>query len=318
MNKILDKVINGYDINNEDIKILIDTDYTILAKAANEIRLHFNKNNFDMCSIINGKSGKCSENCKFCAQSSHFETLVEEYDLLDSSTIIERAMYNRKKGIKRFSIVTSGRKLDDLDVDKICSTISYLSSNTDIKICGSFGLLNYENYKKLKNAGLIRIHNNLETSRKHFASICTTHTYDDKLQAIEEAMKAGLEVCSGGIIGLGESLEDRINMALAIKKLGIKSVPINILSPIPNTPFENNKILAESEIIQTIALFRFILPDAHIRLAGGRGQLSDYGKALFESGANAAITGDMLTTKGITIDGDKNLVKSLGYEVTYE
>lgn len=318
MKELVDKIKHGYSVDEDDIDFMIGADYKDLALAANQIRKHFMKNSFDMCSIINGKSGRCSENCKFCAQSAHYKTDIEEYDLLDSSKIIERAIYNRSKGVKRFSIVTSGRKLCDTDIEKICQVISYLAKETDVKVCGSFGLLDYENYKKLKEAGLLRVHNNLETSRENFSSICTSHTYDDKITAIKNALKADLQVCSGGIIGLGESMRDRINMALEIKKLGIKSVPINILSPIANTPFEKNPPLDEAEIIKTIAIFRLILTDAYIRLAGGRGQLADYGKTLFESGANAAITGDMLTTKGITIDGDKKLVTSIGYEISYE
>lgn len=318
MKILLDKILNGYTIDFKDIDTLLSANYKDLAVAANKIRIEYMKNKFDMCSIINGKSGRCSENCKFCAQSAHYKTDIDEYELISSEAIIERALYNRKKGVRRFSIVTSGRKLNDYEIDKICTTISYLSKNTDIKVCASFGLLSYKNYTKLKKSGLERVHNNLESSKSYFPQICTSHTYDEKITAITNAIKAGLEVCSGGIIGLGESMKDRIEMAFAIRNMGIKSVPINILSPIAHTPFENNKSLDESEIIKTIAIFRFILPDAYIRLAGGRGQLLDYGKNLFESGANAAITGDMLTTRGITIDGDKELLNSLNYRVSYE
>ena len=162
------------------------------------------------------------------------------------------------------------------------------------------------------------MHNNLETSRNHFPEICTTHTFDDKVAAIRAAQAAGLTVCSGGIMGMGETKEDRIDMALTLRELGIGSVPVNLLNPIPGTPLERQKPLTADDMRRIVAVYRFLLPDAFIRLAGGRGLLADKGKGCFQSGANAAITGDMLTTAGITVETDKELLKELGYEVAYE
>ena len=177
------------------------------------------------------------------------------------------------------------------------------------------GFLSYEQLVKLKQAGVIRYHCNLETSRKFFPNICTTHTYDDKIKTIIAAQKAGLEICSGGIFGLGETFEDRIDMFFDIYKLEIKSVPINVLNPIKGTPFENNKIVTQEEIARTVAIARFILPDAFIRLAGGRLLFKDKGVSMFSFGANATITGDMLTTSGTLIDEDFNTIKKFGFKL---
>lgn len=315
INKLKNKILSGYNITYNEALSLIETPLNELLEAADEIRKHFCSNIFDICSIINAKSGKCSENCKFCAQSAHYKTNISEYPLLDKETIIKNALYMAEKGVLRFSIVTSGRALTDNDVEILADTIKEIKSKSNISICASLGLLTDENFKKLKDAGLERVHNNLETSKNFFSSVCTTHTFDDKINALKVALQSGLSVCSGGIIGLGESMQDRIDLAFSLKELGIKSVPLNILSPVKGTPYENNKPLSEEEILKTISIFRFILPDAFIRLAGGRAFLSDKGKKAFLSGANAAITGDMLTTYGISVDTDMQIIKETGYIV---
>lgn len=285
-----------------------------LSFAAEKIKQKFCGNKFDMCSIVSGKSGKCSENCKFCAQSSYYKTSIKEYPLLDSQNIFKEAKHNADKKVKRFSIVTSGKKLSDTEIDSVCQTYKNIKNKCDILLCASMGLLSYEQLVKLKQAGVTRYHCNLETSRRFFPNICSTHTYDDKINTINLAKKAGLEICSGGIFGLGENFEDRIDMFFDIYNLGIKSVPINVLNPIKGTPFENNKILSQEEINKTVATARFILPDAFIRLAGGRLLFKDKGVSMFSSGANATITGDMLTTSGTSIDEDFNTIKKLGFE----
>lgn len=315
INKLKDKILSGYNITYNEALSLIDAPLNELLEAANDIRKHFCSNIFDICSIINAKSGKCSENCKFCAQSAHYKTNISEYPLLDKEKIVENALYMAEKGVLRFSIVTSGKALTDKDVEILADTIKEIKSKSNISICASLGLLTDENFKKLKDAGLERVHNNLETSENFFSSVCTTHTFDDKINALKAALKSGLSVCSGGIIGLGESMQDRIDLAFSLKELGIKSVPLNILSPVKGTPYENNKPLSEEEILKTISIFRFILPDAFIRLAGGRSLLSDKGRKAFLSGANAAITGDMLTTYGISVDTDMQIIKETGYIV---
>lgn len=313
--ELKEKIYGGELITRDEAISLIDAPFEELCDTANEIREKFCSNTFDMCTIINGKSGRCSENCKYCAQSAHYCTSIEEYPLLDTDKILEQALYNHERGVPRYSIVCSGRKLSDSEVDKLCESIREIKKVCPISICVSLGLLDEKNFRKLKDAGVQRVHNNLETSERFFPQICTTHTYADKIAAINAAKAAGLEICSGGIMGLGETMEDRIDMVLQARELGVKSIPVNMLNPIPHTPLENNKVLSTEEMARTTAIFRFIIPDGFIRLAGGRGLMPDKGEKLFCSGANAAITGDMLTTQGITIEKDMFTLDRLGYKV---
>lgn len=306
-------ILNGKLINKTEAMALVDVDIDLLCSLADEIRQKMCDNKFDLCSIVNGKSGKCSENCKFCAQSSFYDTGAETYPLLPQKDILSLAKYNKEKGVLRYSIVTSGKKLNEKEIDYMCDISENILNTLDVKVCASFGLLSEEEFRKVKKSGIVRIHNNLETSRRNFPNVCTTHTYEDKITAIKNAQKAGLEVCSGGIMGLGETYEDRIDMALDIRDLGVKSVPINMLNAIEGTPFEKNERLTDDDMRRIVAIYRFILPYAAIRLAGGRGLLSDKGKACFKSGANAAISGDMLTTTGITINDDIKMITELGY-----
>jgi biotin synthase len=311
------KILKGKYITKEEALSLCNQPLKYLGYAANEIREHFCGNKFDVCSIVNAKSGMCSEDCKYCAQSIYNRTEAQSYDLLEKDEIVKLAKYNSSKGILRFSIVTSGKKISNEELDQICDIITTIKTETSIKICTSLGLLNESQFAKLKDAGVTRIHNNLETSRNHFQNICTTHTYEDKIASIKAAKNVGLNVCSGGIMGMGENMEDRIDMAFELRDLDISSIPINILNPIKGTPLENNKILSNDELCRIVAIYRFILPNSYIRMAGGRGLLSDKGLKSFQSGSNAAISGDMLTTKGISIDYDMTMIKKLGYNTKY-
>lgn len=313
--QVKEKVLGEENITKEEIMTLKDADLEELAQAADEIRAKFCGNGFDICTIINAKSGKCSENCKYCAQSAYYDTTAEVYPLLETEEIVKQAKYNDDMGVLRYSLVTSGRCLSDAEVDKACESIRAVKRETGIEVCISMGLLKEEQFRRLKEAGAVRVHNNLETSRNNFPNVCTTHTFADKVEALKAAGKVGLSICSGGIMGLGETMEDRIDMAFSLKELGVKSVPVNMLNPIPGTPYERNERLTNDDMRRIVAIFRFILPDASIRLAGGRGLLPDKGRACFVSGANAAISGDMLTTAGISIETDMKMIKELGYEV---
>ncbi|MGM9629848.1 biotin synthase BioB [Butyricicoccus sp.] len=285
-----------------------------LCTAADEIRRQFCGNGFDICTIINAKSGKCSENCKFCAQSAHYHTGAEEYPMLDADTIAAQAKRDDERGVLRFSLVTSGKRLTPAEVEQECASIRAVREQTGIAVCISNGLLDEASYRKLKEAGATRVHNNLESSRQFFPSVCTTHTFDEKCAAIRAAQAAGLSVCSGGIVGMGETMEDRIDMVLELRELGVHSIPVNMLNPIPGTPYETLPKLTNDDMCRIVAVFRFLIPDASIRLAGGRGLLPDKGRACFCSGANAAISGDMLTTSGITVETDMAMLRELGYE----
>lgn len=309
------KVLQGGEINKAEALELFRQPAEELISAADEIRKYYCGEDFDLCSIINAKSGQCSENCKFCSQSSHFSTMSDEYSMLNNKEILEEGQYNSSKGVLRYSLVTSGRRLTEKELEEVCKSYKNLRANCQISLCASHGLLEYDDFVKLKEAGVQRYHNNMETSRNYFPKICTTHTYDDKLRTIKDAQRAGLEICSGGIMGLGESIEDRIDMVLDLRSQGIKSMPVNVLNPVKGTPFGENIPLSEEEILKTIAVYRFIMPEAAIRLAGGRGLLEDKGEKAFRGGANAAITGDMLTTAGISIDNDLEIITSLGYGI---
>ncbi len=315
LDELTQQVLDGRTITRGEALELYQQPLEELCQKADELRRYFCKNRFDLCTIVNGKSGKCSEDCRFCAQSAHNHTGAAEYPLLSSRELVEQAKLNEAQGVLRYSIVTSGRRLSDGEVDALCQAIRQIKEETNISVCVSVGLLDEMQYRRLKEAGAERAHNNLETSRRNFPNICTTHTFDDKIMAIRAAQAAGLTVCSGGIMGLGETPEDRIDMALSLRELRIKSVPVNMLNPIPGTPMEQNRRLTNEDMRRITAVYRFILPDASIRLAGGRGLLEDKGQGCFQSGANAAISGDMLTTAGITVKTDLELLRDLGYEV---
>ena len=315
--QLKEKVMSEEWIGKEEALQLAAAPLGELTEAADEIRRRYCGDTFDICTIINGKSGKCSEDCKFCAQSSRYHTgLKDTYPLLGTEELLEEAKYNADRGVLRYSIVTSGRCLSDREVERLCDSIRKIKEETDIRICVSPGLLQEEQFRKLKEAGADRVHCNLESSERYFPQVCTTHTYEEKTAAIQAAKRVGLSVCSGGILGLGESVEDRIDMVLTARKLGVRSIPVNVLNPIPGTPYEKNPVLSGEEILRCTAVFRFLIPDGLIRLAGGRGLMEDKGKKCFQSGANAAISGDMLTTAGITVESDMEMIRSLGYKVS--
>lgn len=315
---LANSVIKTEDITKEDaLKLACSSDLEELLENADKIRKHFCKNNFNLCSIINAKSGKCSENCKYCAQSAHFKTNSPNYLLLNNDIIFKEALKFEKKGVHRFSLVMSGKGVKDNsdELNRLEEIYKYLTKNSKIHLCGSFGIVSLETLKKLKNAGLKTYHHNLETSRRFFPKICSTHTYDDRINTIKNAKLVGLDVCSGAIFGMGESLEDRIDLAFDLKKLNVSSVPLNILTPIKGTPLENLSPLPKDEILKSIAIFRFILPKAYLRYAGGRNNLGEFVETGLKGGINSALTGDFLTTKGDGVESDKKMVLKNGFEI---
>lgn len=311
-----DKILRGKWIGREEALRLAEEPLEELRQAADEIRRKVCGNGFDLCTIVNAKCGRCSEDCRYCAQSAHYRTACEEsYPLLSTQELLEDARSNAQQGVLRYSIVTSGRRLSEEEVEQACESIRRIRAEVPIEVCVSFGLLDEVQFRKIKAAGASRVHCNLESSARYFPSVCTTHTYEEKIRTLQAAKRAGLSICSGGILGLGETMEDRIDMVLTARELGVKSIPVNLLNPIPGTPYENRVPLDNEEACRCVALFRFLIPDASIRLAGGRGLLGDKGEACFLSGANAAISGDMLTTAGITVEKDMELLRSSGFEV---
>ena len=314
--KILsEQIINGRRLTkDDDLSFFHDCDLDELCSGADMIRKHFNGDKVDLCSIINGRSGRCPEDCKYCAQSAHHHTDCEVYDFLPEEQIVELCKLNESEGVDRFSIVTAGRALNGEEFEKALAAYRTMRKECpDIELCASMGFLTAEQLHQLHEVGVTSYHHNIETSRKHFPNICTTHTYDQKFETIKLVKAEGMYICSGGIIGMGEDLDDRIDMALDLAAAEVDSIPINVLMPIPGTPLENLPRLEESEILRSIAVFKYINPTADIRLAAGRALLTGDGKSALMSGASASITGNMLTTVACaTIRSDKEMIKEIG------
>lgn len=313
---IVNEIIKGRRLNREEaLSYLLTEELNVLCAGANEIRMTFNGNKVDLCSIINGRSGRCAEDCRFCAQSAHHCANVEEYAFLPREEILSDCRKHAEQGVHRYSVVTSGRALTGTELEQALQAYKAMSGACRIKLCASHGLLSPEDFGRLREAGVSRYHANIETSRRNFPNVCTTHTYDDKIEVISRARGAGLSVCSGGIIGMGETWEDRIDMALDLADMEIQSIPLNVLQPIKGTPLEHMEPLNEEDILRSVAIFRYLNPEAQIRLAAGRNRMERSGERAFRSGANAAITGDMLTTSGNSITEDKRMLSGMGFEV---
>lgn len=312
------EIIAGRRITREDdLSFFLTCDLNELCEGADRIRAHFIGDKVDLCSIINGRSGRCPEDCKYCAQSAHHHTDCEVYDFLPEETIVEACKLHESEGVDRFSIVTAGRALTGTDFDKAIHAFETMHRECKIDLCASMGFLNEEQLHRLHEAGVTSYHHNIETSRRNFPNICTTHTYNQKIETLKKVKAEGMCACSGGIIGMGETWEDRLDMAISLAELGIDSIPINALMPIKGTPLEDLPQLTEAEILRTVAFFRYINPTANIRLAAGRALLTNDGERAFQSGASASITGNMLTTAACaTIRSDRQMLEALGRDVT--
>lgn len=315
--KLADEIIEGKRLSRED-----DPDFFVtcnlndLCAGADKIREACIGDRVDLCSIINGMSGRCPEDCKYCAQSAHNHTDCEVYDFLPEEKIMEDCKTNEKEGVDRFAIVTAGRALSGEEFDKAIKAYERMNKECDIELCASMGFLSADQLHRLHEAGVTSYHHNIETSRRNFPNICSTHTYDMKIETLKKVKAEGMYACSGGIIGMGESWEDRIDMAVSLAEVGVDSIPINALMPIKGTPLENLESLTEDEILRTIAMFRYINPEADIRLAAGRALMKNDGEMAFKSGASATITGNMLTTvAAATIQSDRKMLQNIGRTV---
>lgn len=318
MTTLADEIIAGRRISRQDdLNMFLTCSLKELCEGADRIREHFIGDKVDLCSIINGRSGKCPEDCKYCAQSAHNHTKCEIYDFLPEEKIVDACKLNESEGVDRFSIVTAGRALSGEEFEKAIHAYETMHAECKIDLCASMGFLNAEQLHRLHEAGVTSYHHNIETSRRNFPNICTTHTYEQKIETLKLVKEEGMCACSGGIIGMSETWEDRLDMAISLAELGIDSIPINALMPIEGTPLENQPQLTKDEILRTIAFFRYINPEANIRLAAGRALLTNDGELAFQSGASATITGNMLTTAACaTIRSDKQMLKDLGRDVT--
>jgi len=315
--ELKEKVIKGYQITFEEgVALTQIKDKEAFYKAANEIRLHFCGNKMDLCSITNAKSGRCSEDCKWCSQSSHYKTNIEEYEIVDKDEAVKVAIDGAKKGVKRHSLVTSGRTVSDKTIDQLIPIYQEIKTQSNMSVCASLGLVSQAQLQRLKDeVNIEHYHCNLETAPSYFPKLCTTHTIDEKLKTISYARNVGLKICSGGIIGMGESMQQRVEFAIALRDIQADSIPINILSPVKGTPLEDTKLLSEEDILTTIAIFRFINPKANIRFAGGRIQIKHFQHKALHAGINAALTGDYLTTVGSNTEEDVRDFKNSGFEI---
>lgn len=272
------------------------------------------KNDVEFCSLINARNGKCSQNCKYCAQSSHYRTNIEAYPLVELEEVRKTALEAKSHKASRFAIVTSGKTPDESDFDTILKMIGEVNKIEGLKSCASIGILNEEQAKKLAQTGLRRFHHNINTSKSYYPEVCTTHSWNDRLKTCKLVKKYGMELCCGVILGMGETVEQRIEMALELAEIQPDSIPINILMPIPETPFENylDKI-DEENVLRTLAIFKIANPNSILRFCGGRMRLSDENqrKAL-NSCVEGIMVGNYLTTVGKAPEDDIKTVTELG------
>ena len=312
-----ERILAGGSILKEEAQQLLETpnEYVLrLLAAADLIRIHFKGWKFDSCSLINARSGRCGENCAFCAQSGHYDTDCETYDLCSTDQILEAARSAREAGASRFCTVTSGGALSPREFDALIESLQRVRDEVQIPLDASLGFLDDERVERLKQAGVTRYNHNLETARDYFPSICTTHTFDERTDTVRKALSNGLSACCGGIIGMGETPSQRIDLAFTLAELGVDCVPINILNPRPGTPLEGLLPPEPVEILKTIALFRLILPRATIKIAGGREKnLGDFQGTALRSGANGMIIGGYLTTGGRAVEDDLRMLRQAGF-----
>jgi biotin synthase len=318
-------VLNGEQISREDaawcFELQDTADIFDLMAGANRIREHFKGNKIHLCSIVNAKAGSCSENCSFCAQSSFHQTGSPKYGFVDPEPVLEAADEANRNSVTAVGLVAAWRGLKEGPLlDEVCDRIRDLAKSGKTRPDASLGLITSQNVaNRLKDAGLECYGHNLESSRSFFPKHCTTHTFEDRLETIGYLKKAGIKICSGGIIGMGETREDRCDLAFSLREIGANVVPINILNPIKGTPFENLTPLPPMEILKTISCFRFILPKQEIMIAGGRTvNLRDMQSMVFTAGASALMVGNYLTTLNQSVEKDLQMLKDLGLDPDWE
>jgi biotin synthase len=315
---VANKVLSGTGLTKDDAREIASADgadVTELFAQADKIRRHYRGNVADLCSIVSAKTGACPEDCAYCSQSARSKAEVKRTKLIAKGEVLKRAEAAKRQGARRFCVVTSGKKATGGELEKIAEMVSGVRG-LGLLPCATLGLLAEDELSLLRDAGLHRYHHNLETSRRYFPEICSTHTYDDKLATVGAAERLGLSVCSGGIFGMGETWDDRIDMAFELRELGVDSVPVNFLVPVKGTPLGHLKPISPMEALKIVSLFRFILPDKEIRVCGGRLQtLGEFNSWVFLAGADGLLTGDCLTVSGRKPEDDLRLIEEFGLTV---
>ncbi len=301
------------NLTKEDLLKLYNTNLDELLKLSSQ----YIKNDIEFCSLVNARNGKCSQNCRYCAQSSHYRTEIETYPLISAEEVKKAALEAKENHVSRFAVVTSGKSPDESDTDGIISLIEEINKIDGLRSCASIGILTEEQAKQLAASGLKRFHHNINTCRSYYPQVCTTHTFDDRINTCKLVKKYGMELCCGVILGMGETVEQRVEMAMELAEIQPDSIPINILMPIPQTPFENylDKI-DEENVLRTLAIFKITNPNSILRFCGGRMRLSEENqiKAL-NSCVEGILTGNYLTTTGKSPYEDIALVKKLGRNI---
>ena len=311
-----EKVFSGIRISSEDAEKLLnipEENIKDLAKYANEITRDFNGEKIDVEQLNNIKKNSCSEDCTFCGQSAFFDTGIDTYQLPTPDEVVTRAQKAKEEGAESYCLVAAWREPTPNDFEKVCKIITKVNDNVGISIECSLGFLTIPQATKLKELGVKRYNHNLETAKSKFSEICTTHTYEDRLKTLEIARDAGLELCTGGIIGLGETREQRLELTLELARIYPEEITINILVPVPGTPLELQTELPNSEIVRMFSVIRFLLPESVIKISGGREtNLSDSGEELLQSGANGIITAGYLTMDGNEAKKDREMIEKIG------
>ncbi|MCP4181392.1 MAG: biotin synthase BioB [bacterium] len=315
--KIVENALNGIGCSQKEaIWLLNNCSLEELKTGADKIREQFFGKKIKFCAIVNARSGACSEDCKFCAQSVHYNTGVETYPLLSSELITTRAKDSVRYRSKHFGIVTSGPSVNEAELNEICDGVEQIYKTTNIKPCASVGKLSSKQLERLKASGLECIHHNLETSKNFFPEICSTHSWEEKIETIKSAKKIGLKVCSGALFGLGEEWEDRIDLAFSLREIEPNTVPINFLMHIKGTPMESTPKINSEDALKIIALYRHILPKTSIKICGGRvSVLGNRQAEIFHAGADSIMTGDYLTMPGSASGDDISMVENLGFRI---
>lgn len=326
MHALLHTVLNRIAVNQ--LPLLNEAEAVALARlperdtfdilaVASAARAAFGPDAGATCGIVNAKSGRCPENCAFCAQSAHHSTGAPVYPLMSADALLRKAEELARAGVSRFGIVTSGTALNERELDDLCAAAERILRNVDIRLCGSLGMLTEERGRRLKQAGFTRYHHNLETAASHFDAICSTHAYAEDIATLRAARRAGLEVCSCGIFGLGESREQRVELGLTLAAENVDSLPVNFLKAIPGTRLEGTPPPSPAEALRCIALMRLLNPGKDVIVCGGREHaLGQWQSWLFAAGANMMMTGNYLTTTGRAFEEDNAMLAAFGLRDT--
>lgn len=317
--EITERIIQGGEITKEEAVSLLKSaaPRDELHEAAHKVTEALTPKRFDFCGIVNAKCGLCSENCKWCAQSAHWKTGCETFPWIGAKACLKAAQEAEAKGATRFGLVTSGRALDERGVTEVCEALQLLRQKTHLHLCASLGILSKEQIERLKKAGLEWLHCNIETAPSYFRDLCTTHTVEEKKKTLKAAREAGLSICCGGIIGMGETKEQLVEFAFALKEISPNSIPVNVLHPIPGTPLYEKGIPEPERVLDAVAILRLVNPKTPLRFAGGRRNMSDEtAKRCIYVGMSAGIAGPLLTTPGGDYDDDRHLAALAGYDVS--